>query len=374
MKKLTLIATLVVISMLGAGVFAASASAFPSSNSSCMTCHNAGGITVTATLVTNDGTTAVYNVSAPGASYIVVFDGTSKMEQITGASGSVDVSTGKTYVIQGIGPNDASGQTSVSPVGGGSVIPTSSPDPAAPVTVFSSPTAFTGDARVTLTATDPAGGWGVAYIYYKLDGSFARLTRIGANQWSGTATVLVPAPASGTKTHTLQFWAQDNFGNVEAVKTQTFTVTSAVKPVPVFRFYNVKTGTHFYTASDAERASIIAKYPSIYAFEGVAYYLNTGEPGMNVPLYRFYNKATGAHFYTASADEKASVQAKYAATFTYEGVAYNVSGNTAGTPVYRFFNALTNTHFYTASAAEKDNVMNKYAQFAYEGPAFYLLP
>ncbi len=41
---------------------------------------------------------------------------------------------------------------------------------------------------------------------------------------------------------------------------------------PVFRFYNVKNGTHFYTANPAERDNVRVKFSSTYKDEGIAYY------------------------------------------------------------------------------------------------------
>lgn len=143
---------------------------------------------------------------------------------------------------------------------------------------------------------------------------------------------------------------------------------------PVYRFYNTKTGTHFYTASETEKATVQNTMGATYTFEGVAYNLETDNPLMNTPLYRFYNKVTGTHFYTASETEKNNVMATMAATFTYEGVAYNVSSTAAGTtPVYRFYNVKTGTHFYTASESEKANIQATLSgTYTFEGAAFYL--
>jgi uncharacterized repeat protein (TIGR01451 family) len=93
--------------------------------------------------------------------------------------------------------------------------------------------------------------------------------------------------------------------------------------VALYRFYNTKTGTHFYTASEAEKSDVLAKWPSIFTLEGVAYSVSlTPRPGM-VSVYRFYNATTGAHFYTAGEAEKANVLAKYP-QFSLEGVAFYV--------------------------------------------------
>lgn len=151
-------------------------------------------------------------------------------------------------------------------------------------------------------------------------------------------------------------------------------VASAAVLAPVYRFYKVSNGTHFYTAGEAEANNIIATMSSVYRYEGVAYTLEVDHPQMNAPLYRFFNKANGSHFYTAGEAEKNSVIANLSNVFTYEGVAYNVSANAAGnTPVYRFFNKSNGSHFYTISEAEANEVIAKYAAtYTFEGPAFYL--
>jgi hypothetical protein len=143
---------------------------------------------------------------------------------------------------------------------------------------------------------------------------------------------------------------------------------------PVYRFYRRSSGTHFYTASEAEKYTILKKLAKTYALEGVAYSLDASATNMTTPLYRFYNKKTGTHFYTASQTERDSVVAKLSGTFKLEGVAYNVSSEpTASTPVYRFFNKKTGTHFYTASQTEKESVVAKLSgTYRFEGIAFYL--
>lgn len=153
--------------------------------------------------------------------------------------------------------------------------------------------------------------------------------------------------------------------------------TPPAVPKPVYRFYNVRAGVHFYTISEAEKANVIATLGAVYRYEGPSYWVNTASPYNNTPLYRFYNRRTGTHFYTASATERANVIATLGAVYNYEGPAYSVcAGAVAGaTPVYRFYNRLTGTHFYTASEAERANVIATLgAVYNFEGPAFYLAP
>lgn len=142
----------------------------------------------------------------------------------------------------------------------------------------------------------------------------------------------------------------------------------------IYRLYHTGKGTHFFTASAAERDSVVSKYPA-YVYEGTAFYTYP-KTGANLsPVYRFFNSATGAHFYTISQAEKDSIQSKRP-NFIYEGVAWYASTKTgAGTqPLYRFFNQKTGTHFYTTSAAEKDNIISKYPSYIYEGIAYHVWP
>ena len=41
--------------------------------------------------------------------------------------------------------------------------------------------------------------------------------------------------------------------------------------MPVYRFYNKKNGSHFYTASEAEKNTVLSTLTGTYAFDGVAY-------------------------------------------------------------------------------------------------------
>ena len=144
--------------------------------------------------------------------------------------------------------------------------------------------------------------------------------------------------------------------------------------VPVYRFYKLKQGVHFYTASELERFEVKSNLSSVYRYEGIAYRVDSVDPDNIVPLYRFYSPKRGVHFYTASESEKNSVVAKLSAVYTYEGVAYRVSlAPNSGIPVYRFYNARRGAHFYTTSETEKASVIaNLSAIYRYEGVAYYI--
>ncbi|MRS12222.1 MAG: hypothetical protein EG823_04015 [Actinobacteria bacterium] len=140
----------------------------------------------------------------------------------------------------------------------------------------------------------------------------------------------------------------------------------------VYRFYNKVTGTHFYTASAAERDSVMAKWPTIFDFDGLGYAYDSTKATQ--PLYRFYNKKNGGHFYTSSAEEADRVIARWPDVFSFDGPAYDVSTvPVPGLTVYRFYNKGNGSHFFTASADERDMVMARWPTiYSYEGPAFFL--
>ena len=171
----------------------------------------------------------------------------------------------------------------------------------------------------------------------------------------------------GTQTHTVVI-------NPASSATQSVSLNVAV---PVYRFYNRKSGSHFYTASEAEKNNVVNTLSPTYSLDGVAYSINTAAAANNAPLYRFYNRQTGAHFYTASVTEKNNVQANLSAIYSYDGPAYNVCVTPLADAqtVYRFYNKINGAHFYTASEAEKNSVLaNLSATYVLDGPAFYLAP
>jgi hypothetical protein len=147
-------------------------------------------------------------------------------------------------------------------------------------------------------------------------------------------------------------------------------------PMPVYRFFNVRTGTHFYTASGTERDTVMRTLWTAYKYEGIAYSVGS-TPANNQNLYRFFDLKRGVHFYTASEAEKDNVVRTLSSIYRLEGVAYKVSLSPAGgaTPVYRFYNVRQGVHFYTASEAEKNRVVATLSSiYRLEGVGYYLAP
>ena len=215
MKKRMMLGALALATAGLVAAFASSASALPTKTTDCAVCHSGKTLVVAATETSNNGTTATYDVDAPGATVVAVFDGATKIDKVTGATGSITVPVGKTYVLQAVaGPKKTNGwgTTSISPVAS-TPTPTTT-DTVAPVTTSDATATYAGTAMIHLTATDNAGGSGVSSTYFVLD---------GAARVSGTAVL-----ANTVGTHTLAFWSVDAAGNTEAQNTVTFAVTAAL--------------------------------------------------------------------------------------------------------------------------------------------------
>lgn len=163
-----------------------------------------------------------------------------------------------------------------------------------------------------------------------------------------------------------------------AVVTITLAKSAVVAPPvsqPVYRFWSPVYHGHFFTMSVAERDHIIATYPNVWSYEGERYKaFSTQVPG-SVPLYRFWSPVFNGHFFTTDEAEKNSVIARYPNVWSFEGVAYYVypvNSTAANTvTVARFWSETYKHHFYTADAAERD-ATKRYpaATWNYEGDNF----
>jgi hypothetical protein len=140
----------------------------------------------------------------------------------------------------------------------------------------------------------------------------------------------------------------------------------------VYRFFDTKTGDHFYTTSTAEKTSVIATNPT-YQYEGTPWATPKDGPG-TIDVFRFYDTVHGTHFLTSSASERDTIL-KTMPTYAYEGVAFEAyadAGTPGGLTLDRFYNTQTGNHHYSASAAETLGINSGAAgpNWVYEGPGF----
>jgi hypothetical protein len=145
--------------------------------------------------------------------------------------------------------------------------------------------------------------------------------------------------------------------------------------ITAYRFYNTRSGAHFYTVSEEERDHVRNNLSPPYNYEGEAFRVASAyAPGLS-PVHRFYNTRNGVHFYTISETERAHVAANLP-HYTYEGVAYHASEVAGGQliPFHRFYVPSKGFHFYTASEQEKNHIIaNLGAVYRYEGVGYYVL-
>ena len=145
-------------------------------------------------------------------------------------------------------------------------------------------------------------------------------------------------------------------------------------PIDVYRFYRPEAGTHFFTASAQERDIIRNTFSESFTYEGVGFKAVSDQPGADA-VYRFYRPESGTHFYTPSEQERDYIRDNFGAAFSYEGPAFYASNKDGAglTEVYRFYRADTGTHFYTPSILEKSTIEANFAgTFKYEGVAFWV--
>ena len=144
---------------------------------------------------------------------------------------------------------------------------------------------------------------------------------------------------------------------------------------PLYRFFNKIKGNHFYTKSIIERDNIINNLSHEWTYENIAYQVFEEPITGILPIYRFWNKKTGFHFYTQNEDEKNNIIATLSDTWNYEDVAYYTysSEQPGTTAVYRFFNKIQGNHFYTTSVTERNDIINNlFNTWNYENVAWYV--
>ena len=159
-----------------------------------------------------------------------------------------------------------------------------------------------------------------------------------------------------------------------------FTTPDTVpyQQIPLYRFARKDVYAHFFTAGKAEKEGIIDNLAASFEFEGVSHYVVANYTLNSQPVYRLYNKLSGAHFYTATKAEVESVLTNMGDIFSLEGIAFFVFAfpEEGTVPVYRFFAPQTASHFFTASEAEKNTIISSVSTdiLRYEGVAWYAYP
>lgn len=164
-------------------------------------------------------------------------------------------------------------------------------------------------------------------------------------------------------------------GSIPYLPGHTAVPISAVQPV--FRFYNARDKAFFYTTSASERDMIIRESTDAsftpgnglwpYFYQGATFEQAHSTPG-STAVYRFYNTKTGHHFFTTSPTERDVVLRESTDPsfgqpglwpFAYEGEAlraYADPNHRDAAPVFRFYSPSLDRHFFTGNAEEAAQV------------------
>ncbi|MGM9426214.1 hypothetical protein [Hydrogenophaga sp. MI9] len=208
---------------------------------------------------------------------------------------------------------------------------------------------------------------------------------LGLAACGGGAAADSPSPVAESKTQGLTSQQAGALAGLNrqtlaaaAIDSDTGTAPAAAPErkafvkVTMYRFYNTRTGAHFYTVSTTERDNIQATLP-YFTYEGAAYEVYGQAAAGLSPVYRFFNRNTGTHLYTISETEKSAILANYP-YFSLDGVAFYASTTQQSgmRPVYRFYQTVGGFHFYTASETEKNSLLGAGNGYSLDGPAYYI--
>ena len=162
-----------------------------------------------------------------------------------------------------------------------------------------------------------------------------------ASSNTAAATVDKNGKVTAKKTGTAKITVTTKDGR----KTATCTVT-VYERVPLYRFFNIRTGDHMYTVNEAERKALIKN--SLWRAEGIACYVPKKS---SKPVYRLYNRNTGDHMFTTNANERRFI---IKAGWVDQGIGF-YSDTARTVPVYRMYNPRLRSgyHFFTANKQER---------------------
>lgn len=141
----------------------------------------------------------------------------------------------------------------------------------------------------------------------------------------------------------------------------------------IYRFFDGLTGAHFFSASQAERNELIQTRPDL-VYEGVdltAVARPAADPAAS-PVFRFFDLSNGTHFYSINPAERDAILATRS-DLVFEGTAFyeHATAQPGDTPVSRFFDSINGMHFFTESASERAAVLATRSDLHDEGVSFY---
>jgi len=112
-----------------------------------------------------------------------------------------------------------------------------------------------------------------------------------------------------------------NYWIYQGIAFNAWTTKSNSRLVPVYRFWSGR--SHFYTISETDKAQILTMWPDFWKPEGIAFYAYPEglEPEGCKAVYRFWNTKTATHYFTIDEAEATGLIAQHL-DMDYEGVAF----------------------------------------------------
>lgn len=160
--------------------------------------------------------------------------------------------------------------------------------------------------------------------------------------------------------------------------TQYFSTVNFVPPLTTFtigvaRFFDTTNGTHFFTSDPAEVQQVLKTRPDLTEeASGLSAIDPTSTDANAAPVFRFFDRVFGTHFFTSDLAERNNVIASRP-DLAFEGTAFyeHAAQQTGDAAVYRYFDTKFGTHFYTADATENSAILATRPDLKPEGIAFY---
>lgn len=214
-----------------------------------------------------------------------------------------------------------------------------------------------GGGQALVADRTEVGGWEI-FTVYKLggegsislgdqiyiqacDGNF-----VCAEDGGGRELVANRSEAGDWETFTLESSAGSPpppAGETVAAAVLPYAEAAPVSAVPLYRLYGGGgNNDHFYTTNYGEA---MAAANSGYSFEGIACYVESSAGAGRTPLYRYFSRWYGRHFYTTNWNELGGGNAEWA----YEGVqcyVYTAQSRSGTVPLFRYA-ATAGGHLYS---------------------------
>lgn len=133
---------------------------------------------------------------------------------------------------------------------------------------------------------------------------------------------------------------------------------SAPTPDNIVRFTQVSTGNLFYTASTSEQIVLTSGSFPDFRLDGPVFSGDDQPREGYIPVYRFFNEKNASHFFTANEQERAAIEATMP-NFRFEGAMFFVPGQASAEtiPVFRLQNLNTGAQLLTTNPVEKAYVL-----------------